>query len=416
MIRQATAADEALVIAITAEAYAVYEREFGFRPQPLEEPWGPHIAAGQVWLLGEDGVLVMERHADHAMIYSVALRPSAQGGGLARALLDHAERLSASWGVPELRLYTNALMTKNIAIYGRRGFRETGRRQHPKRADLQVVDMAKPVATAEHELRRLLDVMARLRAPDGCPWDKAQDFDTIAPYTIEEAYEVADAIARRDWQGLPDELGDLLFQVVYHARMAEEAGRFAFADVARGIADKMLRRHPHVFAGAAPGSWEAAKSVERAARKLGGTLAGVPVALPALTRAAKLTGRAARVGFDWPDAAAVLDKLAEETAELRAELPQADPARLADEVGDMLFVLANLARKLGVDAETCLHAANAKFTRRFEGVEALLAEQGNTAAEAGLDVMESAWQAVKQAEREGSASDPAPSPSGRGPG
>ncbi len=192
---------------------------------------------------------------------------------------------------------------------------------------------------AEAELRRLLDIMARLRAPDGCPWDQAQDFDTIAPYTIEEAYEVADAIARRDWAGLPDELGDLLFQVVYHARLAEEAGRFAFADVARGIADKMLRRHPHVFAGAEAVAWETHKTAERAARQQGGTLAGVPVALPALTRAAKVSARAARVGFDWPDPAAVLDKLAEETAELRAELPDADPARLADELGDMLFVL-----------------------------------------------------------------------------
>ncbi len=401
MIRPATAADETLVAAITAEAYAVYERDLGFRPQPLDEPWGPRIAAGQVWLLGEDGVLVVERHPDHAMIYNVALRVRAQGGGLGRALLEGAERLAASWGVPELRLYTNALMAKNIAIYGRRGFRETGRRLHPKRPDLQVVDMAKPVATAESELRRLLDVMARLRAPDGCPWDRMQDFDSIAPYTIEEAYEVADAIARRDWDELPAELGDLLFQVVYYARMAEESGRFAFADIARGIADKMVRRHPHVFAGAeaTPGFWEAGKSAERAARKVGGVLAGVPVGLPALTRAGKLTGRAARVGFDWPDAAAVLDKLAEETAELRAELPGADPARLADEMGDMLFVLANLARKLGLDPETCLRQANAKFTRRFEGVEARLAAEGRTPAEAGLPAMEAAWQAVKQAER-----------------
>ncbi len=254
---------------------------------------------------------------------------------------------------------------------------------------------------AEAELRRLLDVMARLRATDGCPWDRAQDFDTIAPYTVEEAYEVADAIARRDWAGLPDELGDLLFQVVYHARLAEEAGRFAFADVARGIADKMVRRHPHVFADAPPqpGGWEAGKTAERLARNEHGTLAGVPVGLPGLTRAAKLTARAARVGFDWPDAAAVLEKLAEETAELRTELPAADPARLQDELGDMLFVLANLARKLGLNPETCLQAANAKFTRRFEAVEDRLAAAGITLAEAGLARMEAAWQAVKSAER-----------------
>ncbi len=398
--RQATPDDLALVKAINDDAYAVYEREFGFRPQPLDEDWAPRIAAGQAWLLGEDGTLVIERHPDHAMIYSVALLPGAQGAGLGRALLDQAERLAASWGVPELRLYTNALMTKNIAIYGRRGYRETGRRTHPKRPDLRIVDMAKPVVSAEAELRRLLDVMARLRAPDGCPWDKVQTFDTIAPYTIEEAYEVADAIARRDWTSLPDELGDLLFQVVYHARMAEEAGRFDFAAVARTITDKMIRRHPHVFAGqtAAPDFWEAQKSAERAARRETGTLAGVAPNLPALTRAVKLTARAARVGFDWPDAAAVLDKLAEETAELRAELPAADPARLEDELGDMFFVLANLARKLDLNPETCLAAANAKFTRRFEGVEALLAAEGQTPAEAGLEAMEAAWQRVKRDE------------------
>src|SRR6201996_9748728 len=206
--------------------------------------------------------------------------------------------------------------------------------------------------SAEAELRRLLDIMAALRDPDsGCPWDRVQDFDSIAPYTIEEAYEVADAIARRDFAALPDELGDLLFQVVYHARMAEEAGRFAFADVARAIADKMIRRHPHVFGDAAArdaaaqtAAWESQKSAERALRKQSGTLAGVPTALPALTRAVKLTNRAARVGFDWPDAGQILAKLDEEIEELRAELSDADPTRLTDEVGDLLFVVANLAR------------------------------------------------------------------------
>ena len=401
MIRQATAADLALVQAISHAAYAGYEQLLGGLPVPAVEDYAPRIAAGEVWLLGDDGVLVMERHPDHAMIYSVAVHPERHGTGLGRALLDAAERMAASWGMPELRLYTNALMTQNQAIYAKRGYRETGRRPHPRRASFTIVDMAKPIVSAEAELRRLLDVMARLRAPDGCPWDRVQDFDSIAVYTVEEAYEVADAIARRDWAELPDELGDLLFQVVYHARMAEEAGRFAFADVARRITEKMLRRHPHVFGdGAAqPNAWEAGKSAERAARKQGGTLAGVPVALPALTRATKLTARAARVGFDWPDAAAVLDKLAEETAELRAELPEADPLRLADEVGDMLFVLANLARKLGLNPETCLQAANGKFTRRFEGVEARLAAEGLTPEEAGLAAMEAAWQAVKADER-----------------
>ena len=255
---------------------------------------------------------------------------------------------------------------------------------------------------AEHQLRRLLDVMARLRDPEtGCPWDRAQTFDGVAPYTVEEAYEVVDAIARRDDAALADELGDLLFQVVYHARMAEEAGLFAFADVARAIADKMVRRHPHVFGEAASGgpeAWEAQKRAERAARAQTGTLAGVPLALPALVRAQKIAARAARVGFDWPDAAAVLDKLAEETAELRAELPAADPERLADEVGDMLLVLANLARKLDLDAEACLRGATRKFSSRFEGVEQRLASEGRTPAEATLGEMEAHWKAVKRGE------------------
>jgi ATP diphosphatase len=260
---------------------------------------------------------------------------------------------------------------------------------------------------AETELRRLLDIMAALRdAQSGCPWDVAQTYDTIAPYTIEEAYEVADAIARRDFASLPDELGDLLFQVVYHARMAEEEGRFAFADIARAIADKMLRRHPHVFgeaaarnAGMQSAAWEAQKAAERAARAETGTLAGIPVGLPALTRALKLTARAARVGFDWPDASAVLDKLDEEIAELRAELSGADPARLQDELGDMFFVMASLARKLNIDPEACLRQANLKFSRRFAGVEAILAESGQTPSDVTLDEMEAAWQVTKARER-----------------
>ncbi len=259
------------------------------------------------------------------------------------------------------------------------------------------------------QLVRLLDIMVALRDPaTGCPWDRAQGFATIAPYTIEEAYEVADAIARADMPALCDELGDLLFQVVFHARLAEEAGAFAFADVAAAIADKMLRRHPHVFAdlstrdeAARRTAWEEDKAAERAARAEHGTLAGVPQGLPALTRAAKLTARAARVGFDWPDAASVLDKLAEESAELHAELDHADPARLADELGDMLFVLANLARKLGLDPETCLRGANAKFARRFGAIEAALAATGRVPQEASLAEMEEAWQQAKRIERGG---------------
>lgn len=258
----------------------------------------------------------------------------------------------------------------------------------------------------DRPIDRLLTIMAALRSPDGgCPWDQVQDFSTIAPYTIEEAHEVADAIAAGpNPLMLKDELGDLLFQVVYHARMAEERGWFAFEDVAEAIAAKMIRRHPHVFgdaaardAGAQTAAWEAQKAAERAARAETGTLAGVPTALPALTRAAKLTRRAARVGFDWPDAAAVLDKLDEESAELRAELPQADPARLADELGDILFVVANLARKLDLDPDATLAAANQKFTRRFEAVEANLAAQGRAPADASLEEMEAAWQAAKRA-------------------
>ena len=252
---------------------------------------------------------------------------------------------------------------------------------------------------------RLLAIMTALRTPvSGCPWDLVQDFSTIAPYTIEEAHEVADAIsAGPDPTMLQDELGDLLFQVVYHAQMAQERGWFGFDDVAGAICDKMIRRHPHVFgdaaardAGAQTAAWEAQKANERAARAETGTLAGVPTALPALTRAAKLTRRAARVGFDWPDATAVLDKLEEEAAELRAELPGASRERLADEMGDILFVVANLARKLDLDPEATLAAANRKFTRRFESVEASLAAQGRAPSDATLADMEEAWQAAKR--------------------
>ena len=269
--------------------------------------------------------------------------------------------------------------------------------------------------------------MARLRDPDGgCPWDVEQDFASIAPYTIEEAYEVADAIDRGDMGDLKDELGDLLLQVVFHARIAEEAGDFAFDDVVTAICDKMVRRHPHVFAAqgrasaalgrmpiAAAGmvvggveaqtlAWEEGKRQERLAR--GGepdhsALAGVARGLPEWQRAIKLQKRAARVGFDWPDAAAVLDKLNEEIAELKAELPMADPDRLTDEVGDMLFVLANLARKLNLDPETCLRHANDKFSRRFNAMERGLAAAGRDLNNETLSAMEAAWQAVKREER-----------------
>lgn len=259
------------------------------------------------------------------------------------------------------------------------------------------------------ETDRLLAIMAALRTPgSGCPWDLEQTFATIAPYTLEEAYEVTDAIARDDFSALRDELGDLLLQVVYHARMAEESGHFTFADVARGISDKMVRRHPNVFGDAAVAdaaaqsqAWEAAKDAERAAGGVTGVLAGVALALPALTRAAKLTRRAARVGFDWPDAQAVLEKLDEEIQELRSELPAADPDRLEDEIGDLLFVLANLARKLDVDPEAALRRANAKFTRRFGAIEAALAAEGRRPEQASLAEMEAHWQTAKKRERYG---------------
>jgi len=301
----------------------------------------------------------------------------------------------------ETRLATSRLNTANPASDLRAAALASDRRVAYRRC------MPDPAVSAEAELRRLLDIMAALRDPvTGCPWDKTQSFDTIAPYTIEEAYEVADAIAQRDFAALPDELGDLLFQVVYHARMAEEAGLFGFAEVAKCISDKMIRRHPHVFGDAAvrdastqTAAWEVQKTAERAARRQSGALAGVPTALPALTRALKLTRRAAGVGFDWPDADQVLAKLDEEIQELRDELSDADPARLSDEVGDLLFVLANLARKLNLDPETCLREANEKFSRRFNAMERVFEAEAKTLPELSLAEMEAGWKRVKAAER-----------------
>jgi len=252
---------------------------------------------------------------------------------------------------------------------------------------------------------RLLAIMAQLRDPKrGCPWDREQDFATIAPYTIEEAYEVADAIGRGDMAGLKDELGDLLLQVVFHARMAEEAGYFGFEEIAAAISDKMVRRHPHVFGDAEITSvaaqneaWEAHKAAERqAAGRADSVLDGVALALPALLRAAKISRRAARIGFDWPDARAVVPKIAEEIAEIEAVLDAgADPAALEEEVGDLLFAAANLARKLDVEPETALRRATAKFERRFRRVETLAAERG---AGPDIDALEAIWAEVKQAE------------------
>jgi ATP diphosphatase len=262
-------------------------------------------------------------------------------------------------------------------------------------------------------MERLLWVMARLRDPQGgCPWDLEQDFASIAPYTIEEAYEVADAIARGDFEHLKNELGDLLLQVVYHAQMAKEAGLFDFEEVARAIADKMIRRHPHVFgtaeidsARAQSHAWEAVKAAERAGKAgaaggAQGILDDVPLAQPALVRAAKLQRRAARVGFDWPQPTEVLDKLDEEIAEIRAELEQgASTERLSDELGDLLFAAVNLARHLDVDGETALRQANAKFERRFRAIEEALRTRGRRIEDASLDEMEALWQDAKARER-----------------
>ena len=266
---------------------------------------------------------------------------------------------------------------------------------------------AEPATFAALSLERLLAIMARLRDPQtGCEWDCAQSFATIAPYTIEEAYEVADAVARGDLAALKDELGDLLLQVVFHARMAEEAGHFTFADVATAISAKMEARHPHIFGEAGEGAqlagraretrWENLKAQERAASGATSALAGVALALPALMRAEKLQKRAARVGFDWPDTAGPAEKLAEEMAELaEAETPD----HQAEEAGDLLFAAVNLVRAHGIAAEDALRAANAKFERRFGAMETLAEQAGQDFAALSPDEQEALWQAVKRAEK-----------------
>ncbi|MFH6786417.1 MULTISPECIES: nucleoside triphosphate pyrophosphohydrolase [Methylobacterium] len=262
-------------------------------------------------------------------------------------------------------------------------------------------------------IARLLGIMASLRDPEGgCPWDLAQTHASIVPYTIEEAYEVADAVEGGDPEELRDELGDLLFQVVFQARIAEEAGRFAFDDVATAIADKMVRRHPHIFgevrgldSDGVNAQWAAIKAEERAAKARSGrpapqgTLAGVPLALPALARAEKISRKAASVGFDWPDAAEVIAKVREETDEVAQALDGEGPEAVAEEIGDLLFSVANLARHAGVDPEEALRRANLKFQRRFDAMEAEVTQDGRTLPEAGLAAMEAAWVAVKRRER-----------------
>jgi MazG family protein len=259
----------------------------------------------------------------------------------------------------------------------------------------------------ETAISDLLALMAALRTPgSGCPWDLEQDFRTIAPYTVEEAYEVADAIERGDMADLKDELGDLLFQTVFHARMAEEAGAFTFADVARAITEKMRRRHPHVFGDAEArtaseqtAAWEDQKAAERGAKGAAGILDDVPLGLPGLTRAVKLQKRAARVGFDWTNPRDVLGKIAEETEELVAVIDTGDRDAIEDEYGDLLFVMANLSRHLDIDPEAALRRANEKFRRRFRHIEETL---GPRLGEAGLEAMEALWVEAKGMEKSAS--------------
>ena len=257
------------------------------------------------------------------------------------------------------------------------------------------------------EMQALLELMARLRDPEnGCPWDREQTYATIVPHTIEEAYEVADAIAREDWEELRSELGDLLFQVVFYAQIAREEGRFDFAAVARSIVEKMTRRHPHVFgdefyadAAEQTAAWERIKASEKT-RQPAGVLDGIPLALPALTRAVKLQKKASKVGFDWGAVEPILAKLAEEIAEVRHEIAiHAPPERLTDELGDVLFVVANLARHLKLDPEAALRGTNAKFERRFRRIEHWLAEDRRTPAESTLAEMDALWERAKREER-----------------
>ena len=277
---------------------------------------------------------------------------------------------------------------------------------------------ARPMPTAASDalvndqsagLPRLMEIMRRLRDPGtGCPWDIEQDFTTIAPYTIEEAYEVADAIERNDMTDLRDELGDLLLQVVYHSQMAQEAGNFSFDDVVASISQKMFNRHPHVFgnesrdksAAQQVQDWERIKAAEREGKpEHTSALDGVAAGLPALTRAVKLQNRAARVGFDWPETSMVVDKIAEESRELVEARNTLGPEEIEEEFGDLMFVMANLARHLGIEPETAMRSANTKFIRRFNGVETLLKEKGKAPETSNLEEMDALWNEVKRREK-----------------
>ena len=272
---------------------------------------------------------------------------------------------------------------------------------------------------ASKDISRLIEIMEALRQPEtGCPWDVVQTFETIKPYTIEEAYEVADAIERKDMDDLCEELGDLLLQVVFHARIAEERGEFAFGDVVEAVTSKMIRRHPHVFAVSAANTpdnvklqWDQIKAeekrerAERRARRgitedfKAGFLGGVQRSQPALTEALKLQEQAARVGFDWSDPAPILDKIEEEIAELREALAEGKPEKVSDELGDLIFALVNIGRHVKADPEDALRGTNTKFRRRFNHIETSLTENGETLQEASLERMEDLWQAAKRIER-----------------
>ncbi|HXZ67806.1 MAG TPA: nucleoside triphosphate pyrophosphohydrolase [Alphaproteobacteria bacterium] len=267
--------------------------------------------------------------------------------------------------------------------------------------------MAREAPNDLRNMDALLEIMRALRAPDGCPWDREQNFASIAPYTVEEAYEVADAIDRRDFSALKSELGDLLFQAVYHAQMAEEERLFSFADIVQSIAEKLIRRHPHVFGSAKietaadqTAHWEVVKAAERGDAGHRSVLDDVPLALPALLRAEKLMNRAARVGFFWDRPESVIAKIREETEELVQEVERGETEKAAEEFGDVLFVLANLARHLGINPEEALRRTNAKFERRFRFLEERLREQGREVQGTSLTELEALWQEAKHAERE----------------
>ncbi len=260
-----------------------------------------------------------------------------------------------------------------------------------------------------HRLETLVAIMDRLRSPDGCPWDLEQSFETLRRYLLEECYEAADAIDRQDPDGLREELGDLLFQIVFLSRLAKEQGRFSMDDVIRGIAEKMIRRHPHIFSDAraetaddVARNWEVIKQAEKAGkdRKDASPLDGIPASLPAIQRSQQLGERAARVGFDWETPGQVMDKAEEEWGELRAAVTEGRPERVAEEAGDLIFALVMLCRHVGIDPEGALSATNSKFVRRFEGVRRRLSDAGVSLEEAGLERMERAWSEVKQEEQD----------------